>query len=126
MKDIFLEKMRDISTACELQFSLSCEECGHTWRSAPAPLPACAPGDGPGEVARGVRSREKAAALRIAREGAQQGFNLCPVCGRVVCDACFRICRHTDMCRACAERLNEPGEAPVAWQDENGGDKTDE
>ena len=40
-------------------------------------------------------------------------FSQCPVCRRLVCDACFLICDEMDLCRECAARMKEPGE-PVA------------
>lgn len=52
------------------------------------------------------RARERAA------EEASEEFNLCPICGRLVCNHCFLICEDLDICVSCAERLHECG-APV-------------
>ena len=36
-------------------------------------------------------------------------FSRCPVCKRIVCNACFLICEDIDMCVECASQLNEQG-----------------
>ncbi len=100
MSDRLMERMTDQSTETKLQFSVRCEECGRKWESRPAAF---------------THSREREAARLQALREAQMHFNLCKACGRVVCDACFRVCEMSDMCRACAERLGETGESPLEW-----------
>ena len=57
--------------------------------------------------------REKERALQAARKEARERFSQCPICRRLVCDACFLICDEMDLCRECAGRMKESGE-PVA------------
>ena len=45
-----------------------------------------------------------------AVEEAGHFFNLCPLCERLVCNNCFLICKEIDVCRRCAEWLQETGE----------------
>ena len=51
--------------------------------------------------------------FRSARQGAirsaAEQMNYCPVCRRLVCNACFLICEELDLCRDCADRLGLTG-----------------
>ena len=60
-----------------------------------------------------IYQREKERAKSAAGQEARERFSQCPVCRRLVCDACFLICDEMDLCRECAARMEEPGE-PVA------------
>ena len=60
-----------------------------------------------------IYQREKERAKLAAGQEARDRFSQCPVCRRLVCDACFLICDEMDLCRECAARMKEPGE-PVA------------
>jgi hypothetical protein len=53
-------------------------------------------------------------ALEKAAAEAATFFNLCPHCGKMVCDDCFMICEDLDICRSCAESLKETGE-PISF-----------
>jgi len=53
--------------------------------------------------------REKAEAFSLAAQEAKEVFSRCPICGHLVCDDCFMLCEEIEMCRDCAERLNERG-----------------
>lgn len=112
--------MRDESTQAELQFSVRCEECGRIWQSTPV---AFTKGTVPPPnterkiIYETLRRRELETAKRLACKEAQECFNVCPICKRVICDACFRICEEVDMCRACAGQLNESGEPSLEWCD---------
>ena len=48
-------------------------------------------------------------ALKQASEEGILCFNRRPVCGRWVCDRCFRICMEIDLCVECARSLGEDG-----------------
>lgn len=41
-------------------------------------------------------------------------FDYSPIRKQVVCDDCFLICEDMDMCRGCAERLQEMGVSVLA------------
>jgi hypothetical protein len=113
-------KLRDESADTYSQFSMRCEECGRLWRSEPEAVTELEPPPGYGESKRviyeALRRRQRESARVEAEYQARLNFNICPVCGRAVCDACFRVCEDIDMCRACAEKLNEPGESPLGWR----------
>ncbi len=56
-----------------------------------------------------IYEQEYRAARQDAVSQLSEHFNYCPVCKQVVCDECFLICADIDMCRSCAERLQETG-----------------
>ena len=60
-----------------------------------------------------IYQREKQRAMQAAGQEARERFSQCPICRRLVCDACFLICDEMDLCRECAGRMEESGE-PVA------------
>jgi hypothetical protein len=116
MKCIVKELFQDCSTPEIFCFSLRCEECGEVWKNVPIKfsragvLPET---EGKQIILETIYKREKEAALQKAMEQARKAFNFCPICERLVCDKCFLICSDLDMCRSCAERLEEHGE-PVS------------
>lgn len=114
MKQILMEHMEDASTQDMFCFTLRCSECGKIWRSTPIPFSKAGikpSTEGKYIIYNVLYQKEKNRALeKAAREGAE-AFNVCPICGGLVCDKCFMICDDLDMCRACARQLNEPGES---------------
>ena len=57
-----------------------------------------------------IYQREKQRAQQAAGQEARERFSQCPICRRLVCDACFLICDEMDLCRECAGRMEEAGE----------------
>lgn len=109
MNDLLLTRLQDCSTRERFQFYLRCGECGKIWYSSPLRFSrANAPPAGERQVVYEIiRKREREAALRLACGQAKECFNICPVCGRLVCDDCFLVGDELDMCRSCAQRLGE-------------------
>lgn len=56
--------------------------------------------------------QEFSSARQSAIRDAAEHLNYCPICKRLICNWCFLICEDLDMCRRCADRLNEKG-SPV-------------
>ena len=54
--------------------------------------------------------------MQAAGQEARERFSQCPICRRLVCDACFLICDEMDLCRECAGRMEESGEAGGAMK----------
>ena len=107
------EMLKDDSTPNEFCFSLSCVEFGEEWESTPVPFSKAGitpETEAKQEIFEALYRREKETALIRAVNEASGVFNACPLCHRLVCDHCFLICKDLDMCRSCAERLNEDGE----------------
>ena len=111
------EKVRqmllDRSDAESFCFELPCQECGEIWKSRPIRFSRAGvkPGsEGKSIVFDALYEKEKQIARELAVKEAMQNFNICPICGRLVCDRCFMLCEDLDMCTSCAGKLEEPGE----------------
>lgn len=113
MKQFIREHLIDCSDQEKFVFNLICPECGKVWQSTPAAFSKA--GEDPRTESKQVvfyllYEREKKRAFDKAVEEASHFFNLCPLCERLVCNNCFLICKEIDVCRRCAERLQETGE----------------
>ena len=113
MKQLIREHLIDCSDQEKFVFNLICSECGKVWQSTPAGFSKA--GEDPRTESKQVvfyllYEREKKRAFDKAVEEAGHFFNLCPLCERLVCNNCFLICKEIDVCRRCAERLQETGE----------------
>ena len=121
MKQILKTHLVDRSDQERFCFSLICKECGGEWKSTPIRFSKA--GEIPSTeakrvIAQALYQREHAQAMDHALCEAVQHFNLCPLCRGLVCNCCFVICDDLDMCRSCANALQEKGEVvmetPVA------------
>ncbi len=104
--------LTDCSTEDKFQFSIVCEECGKVWKSravvfSKARIPPAT--EGKKVVYAALYQREKEEAQRKASRAGEKLFSRCPICHRWVCDDCFMVCEDLDMCKQCAEKLNEKG-----------------
>lgn len=108
--------LQDILTDCSsedrLQFSITCEECGKVWKSkgvvfSEARTPPAT--EGKKVIYDALYQQEKKAARIMALKAGENLFSKCPICHRWVCDECFMVCEDLDMCKCCAEKLNEKG-----------------
>ena len=113
VKQVIREHLIDCSDQEKFVFNLICPECGKVWQSTPAGFSKA--GEDPRTESKRVvfyllYEREKKRAFDKAVEEAGHFFNLCPLCERLVCNNCFLICQEIDICRRCAERLQETGE----------------
>ena len=116
MKRFIRTRLDNRSTQEHFCFSLTCAECGRVWLSTP--LRFSKAGEPPLTGAKQIITqtlyqREQARALERAVDEALKFFSACPLCGQLVCDHCFIICDDLDMCRSCANSMQEKGE-PVA------------
>lgn len=112
MRQITKDLLADRSVPEEFRFSLRCTECGREWHSTPVRFSKAGvqpETEGKRVIFRTLYERERERERQRAAETAAQSFNLCPICGRLVCDRCFLICDDLDMCVACARRLSENG-----------------
>ena len=121
MKHILSAQLIDDSDQEKFCFSLICKSCGSKWKSTPICFSKA--GEQPLTEAKqiirnAVYQREHTQAKERALCEAVQHFNLCPLCHNLVCNYCFVICDDLDMCRSCADHLEEKGEvvmeAPAA------------
>ena len=118
MRQLIRNRLNDCSDRVQFAFSLTCVECGRVWKSTPVlfskareqPLT-----EAKHIITQTLYQREHAQALERAVGEAMEQFSACPLCGRLVCDRCFIICDDLDMCRSCANYLQEQGE-PVTLE----------
>ena len=112
MRQITKDLLADRSVPEEFRFSLRCTECGREWHSRPARFSKAGvrpESEGKCVIFRTLYERERERERQRAAEAAARSFNLCPICGRLVCDRCFLICDDLDLCAACARRLQVRG-----------------
>ena len=113
MKKKIIERLIDRSDQNSFCSALRCESCGKTWVSQPVKFSKenVAPAtEGKKVVFSVLYEREREQARQKAAQNASYHFNLCPICGQMVCNDCFLVCEDLDMCKSCAERLHEKGE----------------
>lgn len=116
MRELIKKYLVDSSDKEQFCFSVACAECGKAMRipvrfSKAGMRP---PTEGKRIVFDVLYQQEWEQAQARAIEEAVHYFNLCPFCGRLVCNECFLICEELDMCRACASSLEELGEPVIA------------
>ena len=117
MKKLVEMLLDDRSGKDEFVFAVCCDECHRPYHSRPRRFSKAgsAPPNGERvELYTAIYEQEYRAARQDAVSQLAEHFNYCPVCKQVVCDECFLICADTDMCRGCAERLQETGVSVTA------------
>ena len=105
MTSLLSSHLEDCSTAQYFCFSVRCEVCGEYWYSSSIPFSKAAQAAQhleKKELYDAIYQREKERAKSAAGQEARERFSQCPVCRRLVCDACFLICDEMDLCRECA------------------------
>ena len=113
MKNPILKQIIDYSDEKSFCFGIVCAECGKIRKSPPVCFSKA--GEIPQTESKKIifkilYERERERALEKAVTEAANYFSLCPKCGKFVCDDCFLICEEFDVCRSCAEDLQEMGE----------------
>ena len=109
MTSLLSSHLEDCSTAQYFCFSVRCEVCGEYWYSSSIPFSKAAQAAQhleKKELYDAIYQREKERAKSAAGQEARERFSQCPVCRRLVCDACFLICDEMDLCRECAAAPN--------------------
>ena len=99
-----------------IRFVIRCGICGAPWRSEPRRFSVAgrtAENENKQIIYDAMWEREAEDARKSAVEEAMNHFNHCPICKRLSCEFCFRICETIDMCSTCAEKLEEPGEKVI-------------
>ena len=113
MKHLISTHLVDCSDRERFCFSLTCKECGREWKSTPIRFSKAGeepPTEAKRIITEALYQREHARAKDHAFYEAVQHFNSCPICHGLVCNYCFIICDDLDMCRSCANALEEQGE----------------
>lgn len=112
MRQLVEEILEDLSSGEAFHFRVICAGCGAAYGCRPKRFSkAGAVAENPSrQVLFDVLYEQE---FRSARQGAirsaAEQMNYCPVCRRLVCNACFLICEELDLCRNCADRLGLTG-----------------
>ena len=112
MNKIVEKVVEDLSTQEVFLFHVACAICNKAYANRPVRFSKS--GVTPATKSKAViyealYEQERAVARQSAVGEAATHLNYCPICKRLVCDQCFLICEDLDMCRQCAEELNEKG-----------------
>ena len=88
MKEMVLNYLIDRSDQAYARYALICSSCNREWRST-----------------------QMAAADNVSVEtqkelaAAEANFDICPLCGNLVCSACMAAVGEMKMCKNCADRM---------------------
>ena len=107
--ELFLE---NLSTRDVFLFRIACGACGTEFANKPQRFskPGLDPQtDGKKVIFDAGYEQEFRAARQSAIRDAAENLNYCPICKRLVCNRCFLICDDLDMCKQCADHLEETG-----------------
>ena len=112
MKQMIESILENLSTREVFLFRITCAGCGAEYANRPtrfskAGVTPASPGKK--TVYAALYEQEFRAARQAALRVGAEHMNYCPICKRLVCNQCFLICDDLDMCRRCAEALQETG-----------------
>ena len=112
MKKLVEAVIENLSTKDTFLFRVSCPSCAAEYTNKPLRFskadtePAT---QNKRVIYQAVYEQELMAARQIAVRTIAEHMNYCPICKRLVCNYCFRICDDLDMCVQCATELKEQG-----------------
>ena len=107
--ELFLE---NLSTRDVFLFRIACGACGTEFANKPRRFSKAGlepQTEGKKVIFDAVYEQEFRAARQSAIRDAAENLNYCPICKRLVCNRCFLICDDLDMCKQCADHLEETG-----------------
>ena len=96
MTNLLSSHLEDRSTPQYFCFSIRCEVCGEFWYSSSIPFSKAlqaAEHREKKELYDAIYQREKQRAMQAAGQEARERFSQCPICRRLVCDACFPLAK---------------------------------
>ena len=112
MKQLIESILENLSTKEVFLFRIICAGCGAEYANKPARFSKAGvspASQGKKTISDALYEQEFRAARQTALRIGAEHMNYCPICKRLVCNQCFLICDDLDMCRHCAEALQEKG-----------------
>ena len=112
MKELIEAVLENLSTRDVFLFRVICGCCGREYGNKPirfskAEIPPTT--QSKQVIYEALYEQEFREARRIAVRSAAEHMNYCPICKRLVCNQCFLICDDLDMCKQCADDLEQQG-----------------
>ena len=116
MRKLVETALEDMSTKEVFLFRISCAICGlsygnKTTRFTKAGVAPPTPGEQ--IIYEALYEQELRDARNIAVRSAAENMNYCLICKRLICNQCFLICDDLDMCKQCADALEQRGQPVV-------------
>lgn len=90
VKEIVLDYLIDRSDRQSVRYTLICQSCGEEWVSTP-------------QSAKEKQFPDKQKTCAAAE--AERHFDVCPLCGSLVCNSCMKSVGDMKMCWSCASRM---------------------
>lgn len=90
VKEIVLDHLIDRSDQQSVCYTLICQSCGKEWVSSSQSVKDTQ-----------LPDNQKTCAAAEA----EQHFDVCPLCGSLVCNSCMKSVGDMKMCRNCASRM---------------------
>lgn len=112
MKSLVDAALTNLSSKDVFVFVILCRSCGAEYGNKPirfskaGKLPA---NENKRIIYQALYEQEFRSARQSAIRSAAEHMNFCPICKRLVCNKCFMICEDLDMCKQCADALEQPG-----------------
>lgn len=115
--------LQDLSTKNFFLFQIHCASCGKDYANRPVRFSkaGCIPQTREEQILyEAIYQQECHASRQNAVRQIGENMNECPICKRLVCNGCFRICEDIDMCKGCAAELKETGVSVLSNEPEKG------
>ena len=112
MKSLVESALENMSTKDIFLFRLTCGSCGTAYGTKPVRFSKAGmipPDKNKRIIYEALYEQEFRSARQAAIRNATEHVNFCPICKRLVCNQCFLICEDLDMCRQCAQELEQTG-----------------
>ena len=90
MKEMVLNYLIERSDQAYARYALICPSCNREWCSTQM------------AVAHNVSAEMQ---KKLAAAEAETNFDICPLCGRLVCNSCMAAVGEMKMCKNCADRM---------------------
>lgn len=112
MEKLIEKVIENLSTRDMFLFRICCDACGAAYADRPVSFSKAGitpRAEGKKIIYDALYEQEFRAVRLSAIRDAAEHMNYCPICKRLVCNRCFLICDDLDMCKQCADHLQEQG-----------------